>query len=85
MSNKWKAVNIKQFSGKIVNVGLPVRYGASKSIIYYNSKIDVNFIEFENKAYTEPQEVVNVFGWYFLDIGRSRFLTRLNKIKKPTK
>ena len=31
--------------------------------------IDVNFIEFENKTYTEPEEIVNVFGQYFLDIG----------------
>ena len=32
-------------------------------------KIDVNFIEFKNKASTEPDAIVNVFTRYFSDIG----------------
>ena len=31
--------------------------------------IDVNFTEFKNKAYTEPDEIVNVFARYFSDLG----------------
>ena len=32
-------------------------------------KIDVNFIEFKNKAYTEPDQIVNIFSLYFSNIG----------------